>query len=415
MKLYRFLYSLGLCLVAATMTHTQQSRPARVGVYQPITGIEAKLAQERYWQEVARRAKELNFNVSPEAALLNPTTWANDFIVIYAQPDLHVSDYSLAQRKIDEAGIAQALTEVKTARNNKELAAATYNAIVERLAKKKLSPNISNLFNKSIMQPVIESVRKDVIAARGERRDERRARKESLAKAAEHAVKIAPIATESAEPFILDVAETATDVPDKYDLPELAIRQAGKTALEESAEQNKALTEPVRKEYEEGLSWFDTRGFGSETPAEESAKKEHLVLIEPSSEEAKKAFALENLITGGQLSSVVALKALLTSESISDYVSKRDRLVSDVSFVQDLMSQRLAKNLIDTPFVEKTHMKNKRLHYHWPAIPDEQRNNIESLWQPVYEELYDVLCNNAPMDRGAGQKIQKLYRAMYSL
>ncbi len=294
MNLYRFLYSLGLCLVAVNATYAQQGRPARVGVYQPITGIEAKLAQERYWQEVARRAKELNFDASPEAALLNPTTWANDFIVIYAQPDLHVSDYSLAQRKIDEAGIAQALTELKTARNNKELAAATYNAIVERLAKKKLSPNIRNLFNKSIMQPVIESVRERVVSGRGERRDarldradKRRASKESLAKAdaaakaAEHAVKIAPIATESAEPLILEVAETATDVPDKYDIPELAIRQAGRTPLEQSEERNKALAE-VRKEYEEGLSWFDSGRFDS--PAAESAKKETAAASKESSD-----------------------------------------------------------------------------------------------------------------------------------
>lgn len=120
---------------------------------------------------------------------------------------------------------------------------------------------------------------------------------------------------------------------------------------------------------------------------------------------------LEDYIKTGQLSMSVALKALLTSTTKADYISKADRLVSNQDFVKNLMNQKLQTDLRYTPFAYNAEMESPS---HIPAIRKQKQQKLVGL-QPLYTELYDVLCKNASMDAGAKQKIQKLYSAMYSL
>lgn len=121
---------------------------------------------------------------------------------------------------------------------------------------------------------------------------------------------------------------------------------------------------------------------------------------------------LSTLLKTGKVSQVVALKALLTSNNDTfDLLSKTDKL-SDPVFVQELMNQKLNTKLADTPYVHNTYEKHLETFYHIPTITDEKRRNIAD-FQPLYQELYDILCNNAPIDAQAAPKIEKLYRFIY--
>lgn len=216
MKVYRFLYSLGLGLLAVTMTHSQQVRDRRGrNVYQPIKGREQKIAEDKYWQEVEKRERELNFDIRWQTALLIPTKWAKDFIIIYAQPSLHVSDYSDKKREHDQAAIAQTLEALQSVLLEREPSSdkskvsfklkpsfdkSEIDAIFANLKSKGLSTNLTRAFNYLIVRPINEMIENDrylAEAAEGARIAREEAEKAEAA--ADEATEAAKAESETAE------------------------------------------------------------------------------------------------------------------------------------------------------------------------------------------------------------------------
>lgn len=326
MKVYRFLYSLGLGLLAVNATHTQQGRPVR-GVraanIQPGSP-EARLVEEQRSAESERLAEDMKFDGSLEAALANPAKWAYQFVTIYELPHL---DRTYTDEKIKKmiTNVEKALGEISAANFN----TAEMNAIVLNLKKRKASARLVNNFNKLIIEPIIKTIdeaqKKRAAAAEKKAKEARKAKaiadeaaeKVRLAKAkaertrlakeaaeasakTEAEAKLLREAAEKAEAERLAAEENAKKLADAADAAALAATKAGKEVVEalrkhltrssaesqpllltydkesvdkEEAAKNSALAAGVSAEYEKALSALDTGAFGSFT-AEELEKIE---------------------------------------------------------------------------------------------------------------------------------------------
>lgn len=146
MKVYGLLYSLGLCLLVVGTTTPQSGRTSSL----VMTPKQRAAYQQRRAAGSEQLRQQMGFDVSIDAALENPTTWARDFITVYEMPNWE-NQYTSAQIDQFAANISSALTEIANLRQNNDLTRQNLAGVVDNL---QVPKRIKQQFNQTIVKPL---------------------------------------------------------------------------------------------------------------------------------------------------------------------------------------------------------------------------------------------------------------------
>lgn len=146
MKVYGLLYSLGLCLLVVGTTTPQSGRTSSL----VMTPKQRAAYQQRRAAGSEQLRQQMGFDVSIDAALENPTTWARDFITVKEMPNWE-NQYTSAQIDQFAANISSALTEIANLRQSNDLTRENLGRVVDNL---QVPNRIKKQFNQTIVKPL---------------------------------------------------------------------------------------------------------------------------------------------------------------------------------------------------------------------------------------------------------------------
>lgn len=250
MKLYRFLSSLGLCLLAVHMTHTKNVTRGRGVQYQELTDTEKESIQKQRAGESKRLQEALKFDL--DTALKNPAKGGRDFVTIFELPYLN-RDYTGEQINQAAANIEQALQEINSVTKSADALNKTkIEEVARKLEKNGASASLVNNFKAIVIAPIIQTIDEIVVSD-----VEERAAAEEVAEAADKArvaEEAAKASAAQAEAKRLEREAAEKDAKEKEEAAAKAATEL-RTAGEEAAatkleEERKAAAEAETKRLE---------------------------------------------------------------------------------------------------------------------------------------------------------------------